>query len=330
VKKLFKVTAAAAVAAATLVAVNAVQAQAYPDKPVTLVVGFAPGGPTDIVARTLAVALEKQLGQNVLVENKAGAGAIIGIRDVVKANADGYRLLVHHIGMSTAPSLYRKLPFDPLTDFEYVGVINDVPMILLTKADLPVNNLKDLTTYLQANKSKVSLANAGLGSASHLCGLMLMSALKTDLTTVPYKGTAPAMTDLIGGQVDMLCDQTTSVSAQLAGNKIKPIVITTAKRMPQPALKGIPSAVESGLPGFQVSVWHGLYAPKGTPKSVVYRLASALQSALADPVLRAKFDELGANTASKEQATPDALAALLKSEIGKWGPIIKANGQYAD
>jgi tripartite-type tricarboxylate transporter receptor subunit TctC len=249
---------------------------------------------------------------------------------VAKANPDGYRLLVHHIGMSTAPSLYRKMSFDPLRDFEYVGVINDVPMVLLTKKDLPVNNLKELTAYLQANKSKVSFANAGLGSASHLCGLMFMSALKTDLTTVPYKGTAPAMTDLIGGQVDMLCDQTTSTTAQLAAKTVKPIVITTAKRMPQPALKGIPTSAESGLPSFQISVWHGLYAPKGTPKSVVYRLASALQSALADPQLRAKFDDLGATTATKEQATPDYLAQLLKSEMGKWGPIIKANGEYAD
>jgi tripartite-type tricarboxylate transporter receptor subunit TctC len=314
----------------SITAVSAVQAQAYPNKPVTIVVGFAPGGPTDIVARSLAATLEKQLGQPVLVENKAGAGALIGAGDVVKANPDGYRLLVHHIGMSTAPALYRKMAFDPLRDFEYVGVINDVPMILLTKKDMPVNNLKELTAYLQANKGKVSFANAGLGSASHLCGLMFMSALKTDLTKVPYKGTAPAMTDLIGGQVDMLCDQTTSVTAQLTAKTVKPIVITTPKRMPQQALKTIPTSTEAGLPGFQISVWHGLYAPKGTPKAVVYRLASALQASLEDPALRKKFEDLGATIATKEQATPDALSQLLRSEIGKWGPIIKAAGEYAD
>ncbi len=326
-KKLVPFLVAGAVA---LVGSGAALAQAYPSKPVTIVVGFAAGGPTDIVARTLATALEKQLGQTVVVENKAGAGALIGAGDVAKANPDGHRLLVHHIGMSTSPTLYRKMQFDPLRDFEYIGVINDVPMIMLTKADLPVNNLKELTAYLQANKSKVSLANAGIGSASHLCGLMFMSALKIDLTTVPYKGTAPAMTDLMGGQVDMLCDQTTSVTAQLAGKKIKPIVITSAKRMPQPALKGIPTSTEAGFPGFQVSVWHGLYAPKGTPKSVVYRLALALQNALEDPALQKRFDDLGATAASRERATPDALNALLKSEIAKWAPIIKANNEYAD
>jgi tripartite-type tricarboxylate transporter receptor subunit TctC len=327
VKKLISITAAATLAFS---AVTAVQAQAFPSKPLTIVVGFAPGGPTDIVARTLAESLSKQLGQTVLVENKAGAGALIGAGDVAKANPDGYRLLVHHIGMSTAPALYRKMSFNPLTDFEYIGKINEVPMVLVTKKDLPVNNLKELTAYLQANKAKISFANAGLGSASHLCGLMFMSALKTDLTTVPYKGTAPAMTDLIGGQVDMLCDQTTSTSSQLIAKNIKPIVVTTAKRMPQAAFKNIPTSTEAGLPGFQISVWHGLYAPKGTPKAVVFRLAAALQNSLSDPALRTKFEELGATIATKDEATPDFLRNLVKTEIAKWGPIIKAAGEYAD
>lgn len=315
--------------ASAFIAPNLVNAQAvYPSKPVTIVVGFAAGGPTDIVARTLAQAMEKSLGTTVVVENKAGVGGVIGVGDIAKSQPDGYRILVHHIGMSTAPSLYRKLAFDVTKDFEYVGLINEVPMVMLTKPGMPVNNLKELNAYVTANKNKVSFANAGLGSASHLCGLLYMSSIKVDLTTVPYKGTAPAMTDLIGGQVDMLCDQTTSVTAQVKAGKVKPIAITSPARLE--TLKDIPTTSEGGSASFQVSVWHGLYAPKGTPKPVVDKLVSALQTALTDPALRKRFDDLGAQTVSKERATPAALEAHLKAEITKWTPIIKAAGEYAD
>ena len=261
-----------------------VSAQNYPTKPITIVVGFAAGGPTDIVARTIAASMEKTLGQPVLVENKAGAGAIIGIADVARAQGDGYRLLVHHIGMATAPALYRKLSFDPLKDFEYVGLINDVPMVILAKPDMPVKNLGEMISYIKANQKKISFANAGVGSASHLCGLIFMSTIKTDLTTVPYKGTAPAMTDLIGGQVDMLCDQTTSTTSFIRGGKVKPIAITNMRRLP--TLADIPTANESGLPGFALSVWHGMYAPKNTPKPVMDKIVAALQVAIADPAVR--------------------------------------------
>lgn len=303
-------------------------AQAFPTKPITIVVGFAAGGPTDIVARTIAASMEKTLGQPVLVENKAGAGAIIGISDVARSRGDGYKLLVHHIGMATAPNLYRRLSFDPLRNFEYVGLINDVPMVMLTKLDMPVKNMSEMIAYVKANKNKVSFANAGVGSASHLCGLMFMSTIKTELTTVPYKGTAPAMTDLIGGQVDMLCDQTTSTTAFIKGGKVRPIALTTMRRLP--TLPDIPTANESGLPGFSLSVWHGMYAPKDTPKPVMDKLVAALQVAVSDPAVRKRFDELGAETVTKERATPEALQKHLKAEIAKWGPIIRASGVYAD
>lgn len=303
-------------------------AQTYPTKPITFVVGFAAGGPTDIVARTLADAMSKTLGQNVLVENKAGVGGVIGVGDVAKAPADGYRLLVHHIGMSTAPALYRKLAFDPLKDFEYAGLINEVPMVLVTKPGLPAKNLKELTAYLATNKNRVTFANAGLGAASHLCGLLFMSTLKLDLTTVPYKGTAPAMSDLIGGQVDLLCDQTTSTTAQIKAGRVQPIAITSAKRLA--TMADIPTTAEGGMPNFQVSVWHALYAPKGTPKPVMDKIVAAMQTALADPAVIKRFTDLGAETVSKDRQTPEALEKHLRAEIAKWSPIIKAAGEYAD
>ena len=311
-----------------LAVVGAASAQTYPTKPITIVVGFAAGGPTDIVARTIAASMEKTLGQPVLVENKAGAGAIIGIADVARAQGDGYKLLVHHIGMATAPALYRKLSFDPLKDFEYVGLINDVPMVMLAKQDMPVKNLTEMIAYIKANQKKISFANAGIGSAAHLCGLMFMSTIKTDLTTVPYKGTAPAMTDLIGGQVDMLCDQTTSTTSFIKGGKVHAIALTSMRRLP--TLPDLPTANESGLPGFALSVWHGMYAPKNTPKPVMDKLVAALQAAIADPAVRKRFDDLGAETVTKDRATPEALASHLKAEIAKWGPIIRAAGEYAD
>jgi tripartite-type tricarboxylate transporter receptor subunit TctC len=315
-----------AVAAATLAAPAA--AQSYPTRPVTIVVPFAPGGPTDIVARSLAQAMEKSLGGTVVVENKPGAGGTLAVADVARAPADGYRLLVHHIGMSTAPALYRKLPFDPLKDFEYVGLINDVPMTLLVRPGLPVNSVKELTAYVKANRDKVTLANAGLGAASHLCGLLFQQAIATDLTTVPYKGTAPAMADLLGGQVDILCDQTTQTTPQILSGKLRALAITSPRRID--TLKDVPTAAEAGLPGFELSVWHGLYAPKGTPKPVADKIVASMQAALKDPDLVKRFTDLGSVIVAPDRQTPDALGKYLKTEIDKWAPIIKKAGEYAD
>jgi tripartite-type tricarboxylate transporter receptor subunit TctC len=303
-------------------------AQSYPTRPVTLVVPFAAGGPTDVAARALGQAMEKSMGQPVVIENKVGAGGTLAVADVARATPDGYRILIHHIGMSTAPALYRKLSFDPLKDFEYIGQVLDVPMTLLVKTGLPVNSVKELAVYAKANKDKITLANAGLGAASHLCGLLFQQAIEVDLTTVPYKGTAPAMADLLGGQVDILCDQTTQTIPQIQGGKVKALAVTTAKRLD--ALKDLPTAAESGLPGFDLAVWHGVYAPKGTPKAATDKLNASMQAALKDPAVVKRFADLGAVIVPADKQTPDGLARHLKAEIDKWAPIIKKAGQYAD
>jgi len=303
-------------------------AQQYPNKVVTVIVPFTAGGPTDAVARLLAVPMSKSLGTQMIVENVGGAGGTIGANRVAKAPADGYTLFLHHIGMSTAPALYRKLPYDPINDFEPIGLINETPMTVVAKKDFPPKDIKEMITYLKANKDKVNLANAGLGAASHLCGMLFMSTIQVDLTTIPYNGTAPAMNDLLGGQVDLMCDQTTNTMAQIKAEKIKVYGVTTPKRVP--SLPNVPTLDEAGVKGFEVSVWHGLYAPKGTPKAVVDKLTNALQTALRDATLRQRFADLGADTVAENRATPDALRKHLKAEIDKWGPIIKKAGVYAD
>ena len=316
-------------AAAASASAGGAWAQGFPSRPITIVVPFAAGGPTDTVARNMADAITKALpGANLIVENVAGAGGTIGVAKVARAAPDGYTVLIHHIGMATAPALYRKLQFDPLKDFEYVGLINEVPMTLLVKNGFPARNVKELLPYLKANASTVSLANAGIGSASHLCGLLFMSAIETDLTTVPYKGTAPAMTDLMGGQVDLLCDQTTNTTQQIKAGKVTALAVTTSKRIE--TLKELPTLAESGLPGFNVSVWHAMYAPKGTPKPVMDKLVGALQLALKNPELGKRFAELGTEPIAQERATPEALQKFLTAEIAKWSPIIKKAGIYAD
>ena len=303
----------------------------YPDKPVTIVVPFAAGGPTDKVARDLAEALRKPLGgQSIIVENVGGAGGTLGAAKVAKASNDGYTLLLHHIGISTAPALYRKMAYDTLGDFEYLGMVNEVPMTLIGRPTLPANNFAELRKWLDANKGKINLANAGLGAASHLCGLLLQSTLKIDMQTVPYKGTGPAMTDLLGGQVDLMCDQTTSTTSQIEGGKVKAFAVTTAKRLTTPALKNLPTLDESGLKGFNVSVWQGLYAPKGTPKAVTEKLNVALRAALKDPEFIKREEALGAVIVTDARLSGAEHRKFVEAEIAKWGPIIKAAGEYAD
>jgi tripartite-type tricarboxylate transporter receptor subunit TctC len=303
-------------------------AQNFPTKVVTMVVPFTAGGPTDTVARLIAAPMSKVLKQQVIVENVGGAGGTIAAARVAKASPDGYTILIHHIGMSTAPALYRKLPYKPLEDFEPIGLINEVPMTLVSRRDFPPKDLKDLIAYVKANKDKVTYANAGLGAASHLCGMLFMTTIQTDLTTVPYKGTADVIKDLLGGQVDFTCDQTTNTTSQIKAGRIKVYAVTTKARLA--SLPNIPTMDEAGLKGFEVSVWHGLYGPKGTPKPVIETLTKALQAALKDATVKQRFNDLGTEPIAEKRATPEALRTQLKSETDKWGPIIKKAGVYAD
>jgi tripartite-type tricarboxylate transporter receptor subunit TctC len=306
-------------------------ALAFPDKPVTIVVPFAAGGPTDKVARDLAEAMRKPLGNaTIVVENVGGAGGTLGAGRVAKASPDGHTLLLYHIGMATSPALYRNLPFKVLEDFEFVGMVNDVPMTLIGRPTLPANNFAELRKWINDNKGKVNLANAGLGAASHLCGLLFQQALQADMTTVPYKGTGPAMTDILGGQVDIMCDQTTNTTAQIEGGKVKAYAVTTMQPLTTPALKNLPTLDSQGLKGFNVSIWHGLYAPKGTPKPVLDKLNAALREALKDPDFVKRQEALGAVVVTDNRLTPEGHKKFVADEIAKWGPAIKAAGQYAD
>ena len=308
---------------------NAAMAE-YPEKPVTIVVPFAAGGPTDKVARDLGDVLRKQLKQPVIIENVGGAGGTLGAAKVAKAAPDGYTVLLHHIGMATSPALYRKLPYDTLGDFEYLGMVNEVPMTLVGRSTLPATTMPELMKWIEANRGKINLANAGLGAASHLCGLLFQQSLKVDMTTVPYKGTAPAMTDLLGGQVDLMCDQTTNTTQQIEGGKIKAFAVTTPKRLTTAALAKLPTLDESGLKGFNVSIWHGMYAPKGTPTAVVDKLNAALRTALKDPEFIKRQEALGAVVVTDKRLAGAEHKKFVEAEIAKWGPAIKAAGQYAD
>ncbi|HOB95238.1 MAG TPA: tripartite tricarboxylate transporter substrate-binding protein [Aquabacterium sp.] len=302
----------------------------YPEKPVTIVVPFAAGGPSDKVARDLGDVLRKQLNQPVIIENVGGAGGTLGAAKVAKAAPDGYTVLLHHIGMATSPALYRKLPYDTLGDFEYLGMVNEVPMTLIGRATLPATTMADLSKWITANQGKINLANAGLGAASHLCGLLFQQAVKVDMTTVPYKGTAPAMTDLLGGQVDLMCDQTTNTTQQIEAGKVKAFAVTTPKRLAAPALAKLPTLDESGLKGFSVTIWHGMYAPKGTPKAVQDKLNTALRAAMKDPEFIKREEALGAVVVTDNRLAGAEHKKFVEAEINKWGPVIKAAGQYAD
>jgi tripartite-type tricarboxylate transporter receptor subunit TctC len=309
-------------------AVPAAAQAPFPDHPISMIVPFAAGGPTDAVARMISIPMGKALGQTVLVENVVGAGGTIGATKVARAAPNGYTIFLHHMGMSTAPALYKKLAFDPLKDFDYIGQVVDVPMTLLARKDFPANTFPELLTYLKANKEKVSLANAGLGAVSHLCGLMFMSQIGVELTTVPYKGTGPAMNDLLGGQVDLLCDQTTQTVPMIKEGRVKVFGATSLKRLS--SLPNVPTLDEQGLKGFEVKVWHGMYAPKGTPKPVLDKITTALQTAMQDPMVKQRLADLSSEIVPMDKMNANSLKTHLEAEIAKWGPVIKKAGVYAD
>ncbi len=322
------------VVAAALTAFGAA-AQTFPGtRPIVLVVPFAAGGPTDRVARDLAVAMNKQIpGANFVVENTVGAGGTIAANRVAKAAPDGHTLMVWHVGMATTPVMYRKLTYKPLEDFEYLGMINDVPMTLVGKPQLPANTYRDFENYIRANAGKINLAHAGLGSASHLCGLMWQSAIKLNesMTTIPFNGTGPAMNALIGGQVDVMCDQTTGTTGQIEGGRIKAFAVTTAKPMSShKLLKDYPSLAEMGLKNFNLTIWHGLYAPKGTPAAINKQLNEALQRALKDADFVKKQEGLGALIVTDKRVTPEGHKAFVASEIERIRPVFEAAKAFAD
>ena len=324
---MYRVTSAL-FASLLLVGTAASAATDYPTQPITVLVPHAAGGPTDTVARLIAESMTGTLGQQLLVENAGGAGSTVGTARAARAEPDGYTLLLNHVAQASSASLYRKLSYDPDGAFDGIGRITDVPMTIVARADLEAGTIGELIEYIRANKDTVTYAHAGVGSASHLCGMLFMDAIDVPLTTVPYKGTGPAMTDLLGGQVDVMCDQTTNTVNQIKTGKIKGYAVTTKDRLA--VLPDLPTLDESGFPGFEMTVWHGLYAPAGTPKEIIEKLSSALQVAVQDPKVVERFADLGTVPVPPDQATPAAMDQLLQAEIVKWKPIIEAAGVYAD
>ena len=325
-KTIVKMLAAGLVVGSALSA-TAAFAQDYPTQPVTIVVPFSAGGPTDTVTRLVAAAMSADLGQQVVVQNVGGAGGTLGAGQVAAAPNDGYTLLLHHIGMSTAPALYASLPFDPTTDFAPIGLVTEVPMAIVARKDFEPATLEDLIAYVKENGENVTYGNAGIGAASQLCGLLFMDALDTKMTEVPYQGTGPAMTDLLGGQIDMMCDQTTNTTSQIQAGEIKAYAVTTPERIE--VLPDVPTMAEGGVADFELAIWHGLYAPAGTDPAIIERLTKSLQAALADESVGTSFAELGTAPVSAEEATPEALAAKLQEQIALWGEVISAAGVSA-
>ena len=319
---------ASMIVAVLLFAAAPAAAQDYPARPVTVIVPFPAGGPTDTVARVTAQAMSARLGQQLIVENVGGAGGTLGAARAARAAPDGYTLLIHHLGLASAATLYRKLPYDTRTAFAPIGLVSDAAMTIIGRADLEPNTLAELVAYAKARGEKVTFANAGLGGANHLCGMLFQSAIQTQLTTVPYRGGGPLLNDLLGGQVDLACEQATTSTGPITGKRVKAYAVTTRTRLK--SLPDLPTADEAGLKGFEIGVWHGLYAPAGTPAPVVQKLAATLRAALKDPDLIKRFDDINTDPIAEDKATPEALRALLMSEIDRWAPIIKAAGQFAD
>jgi tripartite-type tricarboxylate transporter receptor subunit TctC len=307
----------------TLFSAGAAQAADYPDHTINMVVPFSAGGPTDNVARSLAEAMRPILGQTVVVENKAGAGGTIGTSQVARAKPDGYNFLLMHIGFSTAPSLYKDPGYNPTSSFQPIGLVVDVPMTIIARSDFPPNNIKELVEYLKANKDKVSLANAGIGAASHLCGTMFTNGIGVDLLTIPYKGTGPAMNDLLGKQVDVMCDQTTNTTQHIKAGTVKAYAVTSKERVP--TLPDLPTMQEAGFKDFEVGIWHGMWVPKGTPKPVVDKLVSALQAGMANPDFQKRMAGLGATVLTSE-ANPEALAKKVNQQVPQWAELFKKAG----
>ena len=299
----------------------------YPEGSITIIVPFAAGGPTDTVTRLVADPMAAELGVEIVVQNVEGAGGTVAAEQVANAEADGYTVLMHHIGMSTAPTLYPELAYDPLTDFEMIGLVTEVPMTFIGSPEFEPTTMEELIAYVGDNLDTVTYANAGVGAASQLCGLLFETATGLDLTEVPYDGTGPAMDDLLGNQVDFMCDQTTNTAERILGDEVKAYAVTTPERIE--ALPDVPTTEEAGLGDLQVTVWHGLYVPAETPQGVVDALNAALRTALADEEVISRMGELGTAPVPEDRATPEAHREQLESQIELWRPIIEAAGVTA-
>jgi len=303
-------------------------AQSYPSRPITLLVPFAAGGPTDTVARVTAQSMSKLIGQPIIIENALGAGGTIAATRASRAEPDGYTVLIHHIGMATAATLYRKLAYDTKTAFAPIGLVTNAPMTVIGRPDLPPNTLAELVAYIKTNGDKMTFGNAGLGAASHLCGMLFMRAVDKQILAVPYKGNGPVMNDILAKQIDLTCDQTTNTTGPIAAKLVKSYAITTKSRLA--SMPDLPTADEAGLKDFEVAAWHGLYAPKGTPDDIVRKLSRTLQEALRDPDLVKRFNDINTEPVSQDEATPEALKVKLISEVDRWAPIMRETNQFAD
>ena len=297
---------------------------AYPEKQLTIVVPYPPGGSTDVLGRILAQSMSKDLGQAVIVENTGGAGGTIGAAKVAKASPDGYTLLFHNMAQASAPALYAKLPYDPVADFISIGMVTEVPMVLVARKDFPAESLQGFIDYVKANPDKVNFANAGVGATSNLCEVLMKSTLGASWISVSYKGTGPALNDLLAGQVDVICDQPASTLQHIRAGSIKALAVASKERIS--SLPTTPTFSQSGLPGFQLSVWHALYAPKDTPKPTIDRLTKALNNALKDPGLVRRFGEMDASVATPAIANPTYASKFLLTDIERWKVAMKNAG----
>ena len=300
----------------------------YPTREITFVVPFSAGGPTDTVTRLITEPMSKTLGQRIVVQNVEGAGGTVAAGQVARDRPDGYTVLMHHIGMSTAPTLYPDLAFDPLEDFKTIGLVTEVPMTIVARRNLEPETLQELVAYMKENGEEVRLANAGIGAASHLCGLLIQQEIGVKLTEVPYEGTEEALTDLVGGQVDVMCDQTTNTTGQIKGDEVKAYAVTTPERID--AFPDLPTTAQGGLDDVEVTVWHGLYVPADTPDDIVQELSDALKQALKDEKVQSRLAELGTAPVAEDQATPEALREKLQSQIEEWRPVIEKAGVTAE
>jgi len=307
---------------------SAAQAQTFPSRPVTLIVPFPAGGPSDALGRLVAQYMSGPLGQSMTVDNVGGAGGTIGAAKGAQARPDGYSVLLTFVGQATSGALYRKLSYHPVDSFDTVGMIGEVPMTIVGRKDLPVADARELIAFIRANGNKSTFGNAGVGSASHLCGLLFMGALKTEMNVISYRGSGPAMNDLLGGRIDVQCDQTTTTSGHIRSGAIKGFAVSMKSRVA--ALPDLPTLAESGLTDFELAVWYGLLVPKGTPRPVVDTLAAALKGALADASLSKRLAEFSVQPVPADRAGPDGFAAYIRSEVAKWTPVIKAAGVFAD